>query len=139
MLGGPGNRNRSPFTSPQSSRSTTAVATALLVRDGVRGDNQPSPFPAARMSTIELEHLHRLPPDAARRAVEDVALRLGQRFGMDYRWEGDTLHFRRAGVDGHIALAPGRLQVRARLGLLLAAMRGPIEQELRRVLAERFG
>lgn len=91
------------------------------------------------MSTIDLEHPHRLPPDAARRAVEDVAIRLGQRFGMDYRWEGDTLHFRRAGVDGLIALEPGRLRVRARLGLLLAAMRGPIELEIRRVLAERFG
>lgn len=91
------------------------------------------------MSTIELEHAHRLPPDAARRAVEDVAVRLGQRFGMDYRWEGDTLHFRRPGVDGRIAVAPGRLHVQARLGLLLAAMRGPIEQEIRRVLAERFG
>ena len=91
------------------------------------------------MSTIELEHSHRLAPEAARRAVEDVAIRLGQRFGMDYRWEGDTLHFRRPGVDGQIALMPGRLHVHARLGLLLAAMRGPIEQEIRRVLAERFG
>jgi putative polyhydroxyalkanoate system protein len=90
------------------------------------------------MSTIEIEHAHSLGPDDARRAVEDVAVRLGQRFGMDYRWEGETLHFRRSGVDGHIALAPGRLHVRAKLGLLLAAMRGPIEQEIRRVLDERF-
>jgi putative polyhydroxyalkanoate system protein len=90
------------------------------------------------MSTIEIEHAHSLAPDAARRAVEDVAIRLGQKFGMDYRWEGDVLHFRRSGVDGHIALGPGSLRVRAKLGLLLAAMRGPIEQEIRRVLDERF-
>ena len=90
------------------------------------------------MSTIEIEHAHSLAPDAARRAVEDVAIRLGQKFGMDYRWEGDVLHFRRSGVDGHIALAPGSLRVRAKLGLLLAAMRGPIEQEIRRILGERF-
>ena len=90
------------------------------------------------MSTIDIEHAHSLAPDAARRAVEDVAVRLGQKFGMDYRWEGDVLHFRRSGVDGHIALAPGALRVRAKLGLLLAAMRGPIEQEIRRVLDERF-
>ena len=90
------------------------------------------------MSTIDIEHAHSLDPVAARRAVEDVAIRLGQRFGMDYRWEGDTLHFRRSGVDGHIALGPGWLRVRAKLGLLLAAMRGPIEQEIRRILDERF-
>ena len=90
------------------------------------------------MSTIDIEHAHSLAPDAARRAVEDVAIRLGQRFGMDYRWEGDVLHFRRSGVDGHIALGAGSLRVRAKLGLLLAAMRGPIEQEIRRILDERF-
>ena len=90
------------------------------------------------MSTIDIEHGHSLDPAAARRAVEDVAIRLGQRFGMDYRWEADTLHFRRAGVDGHITLGPGSLRVRAKLGLLLAAMRGPIEQEIRRILDERF-
>ena len=90
------------------------------------------------MPDIDLEHPHGLPPAQARRAVEDVAIRLGQRFGVDYRWEGDTLHFRRPGVDGRIALGPGLLRVQARLGLLLAGLRGPIEQELRRVLRERF-
>jgi len=90
------------------------------------------------MSTIDIEHGHSLAPDAARRAVEDVAIRLGQKFGMDYRWEGDVMHFRRSGVDGHITLGPGRLRVFAKLGLLLSAMRGPVEQEIRRVLDERF-
>lgn len=91
------------------------------------------------MSSIQLEHAHRLAHADARHAVEDVATRLVQRFGVEYRWEGDTLHFRRPGVDGHIALVPGLLRVHARLGLLLAPMRGPIEQEIRRVLGERFG
>ena len=90
------------------------------------------------MSRIDLRHPHALPPAQARRAVEDIAVRLGQRFGLDYRWEGDTLHFRRAGVDGRILLAPGWLHVQASLGLLMAGLRGPIEQELRRVLRERF-
>ena len=90
------------------------------------------------MSTIDIEHGHSLAPDAARRAVEDVAIRLEQKFGMDYRWEGDVMHFRRSGVDGHITLGASRLRVIAKLGLLLSAMRGPIEQEIRRVLDERF-
>lgn len=91
------------------------------------------------MSSIELSHAHRLPHADARRAVDDVATRLVQRFGVEARWEGDTLHFRRPGVDGHIALAPGLVRVHARLGLMLAPMRGAIEQEIRRVLGERFG
>jgi putative polyhydroxyalkanoate system protein len=91
------------------------------------------------MSTIEIHHAHSLPPAQARQAVEDFATKLGQRFGLDYRWEGDVLHFKRPGVDGHIALVPGALEVKAKLGLLFAAMKGPIEQEMRRVLGERLG
>lgn len=91
------------------------------------------------MSTIEIHHPHSLPHAQARQAVEDFAAKLGQRFGLDYRWEGDTLHFKRSGVDGHVALLPGQLLVNAKLGLLYSAMKGPIEHEMRRVLAERLG
>ena len=61
------------------------------------------------MSTIDIRHPHTLPPPQARQAVEDFAVKLGQRFGLDYRWEGDVLHFKRSGVDGRIALLPGEL------------------------------
>ncbi|HEX2596678.1 MAG TPA: polyhydroxyalkanoic acid system family protein [Luteimonas sp.] len=91
------------------------------------------------MSTIDIRHPHGLAPAQARQAVEDFAVKLGQRFGLDYRWEGDVLHFKRSGVDGHILLLPGELHVKAKLGLLFAAMKGSIESEMRRVLAERLG
>jgi putative polyhydroxyalkanoate system protein len=91
------------------------------------------------MSSIEIRHPHALTPAQARQAVEDFAIKLGQRFGLDYRWEGDTLHFKRTGVDGRIALEPGQLLVTAKLGLLFSAMKGTIEQEMRRTLAERLG
>ena len=90
------------------------------------------------MSTIEIRHPHTLSPGQARQAVEDFAAKLGQRFGLDYQWEGDVMHFKRSGVDGHIALAPGQLHLTAKLGLLFAAMKTPIEQEMRRVIADRF-
>jgi putative polyhydroxyalkanoate system protein len=90
------------------------------------------------MSSIEIRHSHSLPPAQAREAVEDFAAKLGKRFGMDYRWEGDVLHFKRSGVDGQITLQPGQLQVSAKLGLLFTAMKGSIEKEMRRVLDERF-
>jgi len=91
------------------------------------------------MSEIDIRHAHSMPANRARKAVEEVASKLSERFGMDYDWDGDTLHFSRSGVDGRIALEPRQLHVRAKLGFLLSAMKGPIEQEIRRVLAERFG
>ena len=90
------------------------------------------------MSHIDIRHPLALPMALARKAVQEVADKLDTRFGMSSRWEGDTLHFQRSGVDGHIALEPKELHVSAKLGFLLSAMKGPIEQEIRRVLSERF-
>ena len=91
------------------------------------------------MSTIKISHAHSLSPTEARKAVEEVAARLGERFGMEHRWEDNVLHFQRTGVDGQIALASRELHLTAKLGFLLSAMKGPIEHEIRRVLDERFG
>ena len=91
------------------------------------------------MGMIDIQHAHTLPDGQARAAVEDLAEKLGRKFGVDYRWEGDILHFVRHGVDGKIAVLPGQLRITAKLGLLMSAMQGTIEGELRRDLGERFG
>lgn len=89
--------------------------------------------------SIDIRHSHSLPHAKARKAVEEVAEKLAERFEFDYAWDGDTLKFNRSGVDGKIALAPKSLHVTAKLGFLVSAFKGPIENEIRRVLDERFG
>lgn len=90
------------------------------------------------MSGIDIRHSHSLPHAKARKAVEEVAKKLAERFDVEYGWEGDDLHFSRSGVDGKIALKPKELHVTAKLGFLVSAFKGPIEHEIRRVLDERF-
>ncbi len=90
------------------------------------------------MSNIDIRHAHSLPPDQARKAVQEVADKLAERFGVACDWSGDTLNFNRSGVDGQIGIAPNELHVTAKLGFLLGTMKGPIEAEIRRVLDERF-
>ena len=90
------------------------------------------------MSRIDIRHAHSLPKAKARKAIEDVAKKLAEKFDMAYGWEGDTLSFSRSGVDGHIALEPKGLHVHAKLGFLTAMFKDPIENEIRRVLKERF-
>ncbi len=90
------------------------------------------------MSSIDIRHPHGKTPKQARKAVEEVARKLAERFDVEYEWEGDTLNFARSGVDGHIQLLSQELRVTAQLGFLLSALKGPIESEIRRVLAERF-
>ena len=90
------------------------------------------------MSRIDIRHAHSLPKAKARKAIEDVAKKLAEKFDMDYGWDGDILNFSRSGVDGHIALGPDDLHVHAKLGFLTAMFKEPIENEIKRVLQERF-
>lgn len=90
------------------------------------------------MPSIDIRHPHTLTPAKARKAVQEVADKLAERFGIDYEWDEDTLNFSRSGVDGKIDLKPKQLRVSAQLGFLLSALKGPIESEIRRVLEERF-
>lgn len=90
------------------------------------------------MSQIDIRHAHSMDPPHARVAVQQLADALSQRFGAHCEWDGDLLRFQRSGIDGHIALLPGQLHVSAQLGFLMSAMKGTIESEIRRVLAERF-
>jgi putative polyhydroxyalkanoate system protein len=90
------------------------------------------------MSRIDIRHAHTLPKAKARKAIEEVAQTLAERFEMIYGWNGDTLRFSRSGVDGEIALAPKELHVHAKLGFLTAMFKEPIESEIKRVLKEKF-
>ena len=92
-----------------------------------------------RMPSIDIQHQHSKTPAQARKALEDVARKLAERFDMQYEWDGDTLNFMRSGVDGKIKLTPKKLHVTAQLGFLLSALKGPIESEIKRVLGEKFG
>ena len=90
------------------------------------------------MSKIDIRHAHSLPKAKARKAIEEVAKTLAEKFEMAYVWDGDTLNFSRSGVDGSIALAPNELHVHAKLGFLTAMFKDPIEGEIKRVLKEKF-
>ena len=91
------------------------------------------------MPGIDIRHAHSMPKAKARKAIEDVARKLAERFDIEYAWDGDVLNFNRSGVDGKIALEPKQLHVSAQLGFLLSALKGPSENESRRVLDERVG
>jgi putative polyhydroxyalkanoate system protein len=90
------------------------------------------------MSRIDIRHPHSLSQAKARKAIEEVAKKLAEKFGMTYGWDGDTLTFARSGVDGHIALGAKDLHVQAKLGFLTAMFKDPIESEIRRVLQDKF-
>lgn len=90
------------------------------------------------MSHIAIHRSHELTLDRARQAAETLAEQLADRYELGYHWQGDSLHFERSGVGGHIDLEPGMIRINARLGFLLAPFKHKLEQEIHRQLDEIF-
>ena len=86
------------------------------------------------MAKITIERPHSLGREAARQKAEQLAERLAQQYDVRYRWNGDSLEFKRSGADGTIEVHDDSVRVRLSLGLLLSAMTGSIKREIEDVL-----
>lgn len=91
------------------------------------------------MSTIDIHAHHTLSHDEALAAADDLSCDLSEKFGIDYGWENEVIHFERPGVHGHILVMENELRIQAQLGFMLMMLKGPIEQEIYRYLTEHFG
>ncbi|MCJ8168302.1 polyhydroxyalkanoic acid system family protein [Atopomonas sediminilitoris] len=83
---------------------------------------------------IRIERDHALGLDEARNRAEQLAAKLAQKFDVRYRWEGNTLAFKRSGADGKIEVAAHRIAVLLNLGLMLAPLSGTIRGEIEKTL-----
>ncbi|MBE2294017.1 MAG: polyhydroxyalkanoic acid system family protein [Phycisphaerales bacterium] len=88
------------------------------------------------MSHIVIHRDHALTLDEARRAAENLATQLAERYEFSHHWQNDTLHFERSGVSGQIELEPEKLRIDVRLGFLLVPLRSKLEREIHSYLDE---
>lgn len=91
------------------------------------------------MSAISITRKHEKTIKQAREAVDRIAGAIASKFSVGHQWEDDVLHFSRSGVDGKIALSKGLVKIDVKLGFMLMAIRGSVEQEILRVLEKEFG
>jgi putative polyhydroxyalkanoate system protein len=91
------------------------------------------------MSEIHIRRPHGMTQVKARRAAEQIADELAAEFEMRHAWEGSTLTFSRSGVAGSIVVTAVNIEVRAKLGFLLAFLKPTIEREIHRFCDEKFG
>jgi putative polyhydroxyalkanoate system protein len=82
------------------------------------------------MSKIHIVRSHQLGLEAARTEVERIAQRVQEEHGASYEWDGDILYFKRSGVSGRIAVQPDSIDLKIKLGLLLTAIKGQLEERL---------
>lgn len=90
------------------------------------------------MARITVERSHSLGRTEARSKAEQLAERLAREYAVSYRWNGDTLEFKRSGADGRIEVGDDRVRVELNLGLLLSAMSGSIKREIEKTLDEKL-
>ena len=91
------------------------------------------------MSTIDIHAFHTLSHEEALNAADELSIDLAKKFGIDYGWEEEVIHFERPGVNGQILVQETELRIQADLGFMLMMLKGPIEQEIMRYLKEHFG
>ncbi len=91
------------------------------------------------MANIYIHRAHNRTVDEARDAAVEVAKDISERYGVDYHWDDDVLHFARTGVDGTITIDDEHIEVSAKLGMMLGMLKSPIEQVVQQQLDELFG
>jgi putative polyhydroxyalkanoate system protein len=86
------------------------------------------------MSEIKYKREHHLSIRDAKKIAQKAADDLGKEYDLQSQWEGDTLHFRRSGVDGHMHVTPHYIDLNVKLGFLLRPFRSAFEHHIERNL-----
>ncbi len=95
---------------------------------------------AATMATIDITRPHSLKLDDAKRKAEELAKGMADRFGINWRWEGNTIRFdaqggAAKGTKGEVAVSEREVRVAIDLPFMLRVMKGTIEERVKQQLA----
>lgn len=82
------------------------------------------------MSEISIVQEHKLSPEQARAAAQQVAQKIAAEYGLACKWDGDVLRFERSGVEGALSLEGQRAALRIRLGFFMTAFASAIEAKV---------
>ncbi|MDH3691208.1 MAG: polyhydroxyalkanoic acid system family protein [Gammaproteobacteria bacterium] len=88
------------------------------------------------MTHIDIRHAHSLDPRRAREVMQEVAQKMIDKYQVCCRWEGDSLHFERPGLNGCMVMDGNEVHVTTTLGVMLRPMRTMIEQQIRQQLSK---
>jgi putative polyhydroxyalkanoate system protein len=86
------------------------------------------------MSEIKYKREHHLSIKDAKKIAQRAADDLGKEYDLVSEWEGDTLHFQRSGVDGHMHVTAHYIDLNVKLGFLLRPFKSAFERHIERNL-----
>lgn len=76
------------------------------------------------MSDINLVRPYSLPIAVAKARVQKTADELAAEYNLTSEWDGNTLHFDRAGLHGRMNVTHSEIQLEVHLGLLMKPFKG---------------
>lgn len=87
------------------------------------------------MATIDITRNHSLPIDDAKAKAEELAKGMAQKFGIDWKWEGNSIRFDAAGgaakgTKGEVMVTDKSVRVTIDLPFMLRVMKGTIEDKV---------
>lgn len=82
------------------------------------------------MSHISIKRAHHATLADAKKLADKVAAKLNKEYDLNSEWDGDVLHFDRSGLHGTLSVGAKDIQVDVKLGLLMAAFKGPIQSAM---------
>jgi putative polyhydroxyalkanoate system protein len=85
------------------------------------------------MPDITMIKHHSLPMARARELVQQAADDLAAEFDLRSQWAGDTLHFRRTGVQGQMRVTESEIDLEVTLGFLLRAFKSRFVENIERI------
>jgi len=83
------------------------------------------------MATIHIKRKHHLAQEEAHTRLEEIARELKKKLNADYAWKGNSLRFKRSGATGRIDLGDDYIEIKIKLSMVLAPMKGKIETTLK--------
>ena len=66
-----------------------------------------------------------------KKCLEEIARELKKKLNADYAWKGNSLRFKRSGASGRIDLGDDYIEIKIKLSMVLAPMKGKIETTLK--------
>lgn len=88
------------------------------------------------MSDIHFKRTHPLTLAQAKRVVQKTADDLADEYGLQSEWNGGTLGFNRAGVNGTIQVTESTIELQVKLGLLFKPFQAKFEKQIAHRLDE---
>ncbi len=82
------------------------------------------------MSKITIRREHAGGLDKARAAADQIASEMNQKFGVQCRWQGDTMAFTHSALRGQIQVSDELIEVDAKLGLLASPLKSTLESRI---------